>query len=481
MGNLCAGASPATDETIASADPVERALAIAKRDLAKGAGKWQELYSYDRSKLLGSGAYAQVVKATRKGTQKSYATKIIKKGQYDKSVVIKEIAISNILSEHPNCTKLIEVYEDKANYYLVMELVSGGMMFDRIVKKGHYSEKEAAEAMAVLLSFVSFMHAKGIIDRDLKPDNILLSDDTDSAIIKIIDFGTGEFMKEGQTLSAGIGTAQYMAPEVFKGKYDQRADIWSLGVIMYILLVGFMPFGGKNDAAIEKAVLRGKYALEGEEWDEVSDEAKDMVRSMLQSDPDKRATLQQLQAHPWFAAAASASESAAKGTRMVSRLRGFLASTRLKRLAMLVVASNFKAEEVDQLRELFVTADTNKNNLVDFNELRTALSKLGRAVDETELRRLFDAADMDGSGELDYREFVAALVGQDVVERCTTARHGAFKDMDADGDGYLTPEEVLKMMPPGSTLEEAQEMVKAADKDGDGRLDLNELEILLKN
>ncbi|KAG2446603.1 hypothetical protein HYH02_008588 [Chlamydomonas schloesseri] len=473
MGNLCAGGV----EELPS-DPVERALAIAKRDLAKGSGKWQKQFSYD--KVLGRGAYAQVVRATRKATQKQYATKIIKKGQYDRQVVLKEIAISNILSEHPNCTKLVEVFEDGANYYLVMELISGGMMFDRIVKKGHYSEKEAAKAMAVLLDFVSFMHSKGIVDRDLKPDNILLSDDTDSAAIKMIDFGTGEFVKEGQMLTQNVGTAQYMAPEVFKGKYDQRADIWSLGVIMYILLVGFMPFGGKNDAAIEKAVLKGKYPLEGEEWDEVSDEAKDMVRAMLQPDPDKRAPLQQLQAHPWFAAAVTMSPCAARGTRMVSHLRAFLSSTRLKRLAMLVVASNMKADEVDQLRELFVAADTNKNNLIDFEELRAALTKLGRAVDDAELRRLFDAADVDGSGELDYREFVAALVGQDVVERCSTARRGAFKEIDTDGDGYLTPEEVLRMMPPGSTLEEAREMVKAADVDGDGRLDLNELELILQ-
>ncbi|PNH04139.1 Calcium-dependent protein kinase 32 [Tetrabaena socialis] len=397
MGNLCSGQPPnnangqpagqpagpvgskpaAARKEPGPMDVIEQALTDAQRELDKNRGRdFNDTYKV--SKLVGHGAFAKVMICSHKDTHEKYAVKTVQKNAEEpakqregafllagdplvewaltggaprvrRAGILKEIAIMRLLCDHPNTIKLYEVYEDKESYHLILELCSGGELFDQIIAKGHFSEKDASEKMHCLLDFIAYAHSKHIIHRDLKPENILLSDKTPHAVLKVIDFGTSDFCLEGQRLSQKFGTPYYVAPEVLKKDYDKSADIWSAGVIMFILLCGYPPFGGKTDAKILQRVQAGQYSFDGKEWEVVTEAAKDMISRMLVMDLGKRATAKELLQHRWFQVAATA-PAAALGAHMVKRLRAFAGMSRMKRLALVVLARTLTDNDVKRLR-----------------------------------------------------------------------------------------------------------------------------------
>ncbi|KAG2450004.1 hypothetical protein HYH02_000108 [Chlamydomonas schloesseri] len=314
MGNVCGGASSgAVDAPAGGADgkyshgPLLAARAKAAKDF-DSCKKDEFAKKFEMRKLLGKGEYSKVVECINMVDHKRYAVKILEKANTEREAVINEVAVTRMLAGFSHTVRVHEVLEDRLNYYLVLELCKGGELFDRILAKGHYSEREAAAVMRVLLDFTEHAHREGIIHRDLKPHNILLLNEvTDDRVIespiRIIDFGTSDYCADGERLTHSVGTPHYIAPEVLKEDYDKTADIWSLGVNLYILLSGAMPFGGSSPEAITKMVAAGKYSLESAVWKGISNEAKDMLAAMLQMDPARRATIQQLKNHPWFAVA----------------------------------------------------------------------------------------------------------------------------------------------------------------------------------
>ncbi|KAJ9522392.1 hypothetical protein QJQ45_008319 [Haematococcus lacustris] len=471
------------------ADPIQVALGNAKVELAKNVSqKFEDVYSI--SKLIGHGAFAKVSICTHLSSNVKYAVKVVQKNIEDpakqREGILKEIAIMRMLEDHPNTVRLLEVFEDADSYMLVMELCTGGELFDQIIAKGHFSEKDAAEKMHCLLDFIANAHSKNIIHRDLKPENILLSDKAPTAAIKVIDFGTSDFCAPGQRLSQKFGTPYYVAPEVLRKDYNTSADIWSAGVIMYILLCGYPPFGGKTDAKILQRVQAGKcvsshtqrqlgvFSFEGREWEVVTEAAKDMISSMLVMDFTQRAQAKQLLTHRWFQVAATA-PAAALGAHMVKRLRAFAGMSRMKRLALVVLARTLTDNDVKRLRELFAAMDTNNDGRIDSQDLHNALEKVGAAIAESEMQELFHASDIDGTGQIDYEEFIAAMLDSNRVARRKEAVRKSFEELDKDGDGFITAEDLVKVMPRGSSIELAREMVEEVDRNGDGRVDYNEI------
>ncbi|KAJ9522840.1 hypothetical protein QJQ45_023626 [Haematococcus lacustris] len=471
------------------ADPIQVALGNAKVELAKNVSqKFEDVYSI--SKLIGHGAFAKVSICTHLSSNAKYAVKVVQKNIEDpvkqREGILKEIAIMRMLEDHPNTVRLLEVFEDADSYMLVMELCTGGELFDQIIAKGHFSEKDAAEKMHCLLDFIANAHSKNIIHRDLKPENILLSDKSPTAAIKVIDFGTSDFCAPGQRLSQKFGTPYYVAPEVLRKDYNTSADIWSAGVIMYILLCGYPPFGGKTDAKILQRVQAGKcvsshtqrqlgvFSFEGREWEVVTEAAKDMISSMLVMDFTQRAQAKQLLTHRWFQVAATA-PAAALGAHMVKRLRAFAGMSRMKRLALVVLARTLTDNDVKRLRELFAAMDTNNDGRIDSQDLHNALEKVGAAIAESEMQELFHASDIDGTGQIDYEEFIAAMLDSNRVARRKEAVRKSFEELDKDGDGFITAEDLVKVMPRGSSIELAREMVEEVDRNGDGRVDYNEV------
>ncbi|KAJ8466045.1 hypothetical protein OPV22_028597 [Ensete ventricosum] len=211
-----------------------------------------------------------------------------------------EIEVMAWLSGHPNVVDLKAVYEDNDYVHIVMELCAGGELFDRLEKHGCFPECEAAVLFRHLMEVVVFCHDKGVVHRDLKPENILMATNSLSSPIKLADFGLATYIKPGESLSGTVGSPFYIAPEVLTGGYNEAADVWSAGVILYILLSGMPPFWGKTKSKIFESVRSAELRFPSDPWRSVSDSAKELIRGMLCRDPAQRLTAKQVIDHSWI-------------------------------------------------------------------------------------------------------------------------------------------------------------------------------------
>ncbi|XP_016080388.1 PREDICTED: calcium/calmodulin-dependent protein kinase type IV [Miniopterus natalensis] len=283
------------------------------------------------------GATSVVYRCKQKGTQKPYALKVLKK-TVDKKIVRTEIGVLLRLS-HPNIIKLKEIFETPTEISLVLELVTGGELFDRIVEKGYYSERDAADAVKQILEAVAYLHENGIVHRDLKPENLLYATPAPDAPLKIADFGLSKIVEHQVLMKTVCGTPGYCAPEILRGcAYGPEVDMWSVGIITYILLCGFEPFyDERGDQFMFRRILNCEYYFISPWWDEVSLNAKDLVRKLIVLDPKKRLTTFQALQHPWVTGKAANfvhMDTAQK------KLQEFNARRKLKAAVKAVVASS---------------------------------------------------------------------------------------------------------------------------------------------
>jgi len=240
---------------------------------------------------------------SRKTTGKKYAVKCISKKLIDKkemNLLEREIDIMQKL-QHPNIIQLVEVIDTPDTLFLVLEFASGGELFDAIVNKGSYSENEAARIIRQILEAIAYVHNHGIAHRDLKPENLLLSNEPGQAdFIKIADFGLSKDFGAEQ-MATSCGTPDYVAPEVLSGEvYDSAVDIWSIGVITYVLLCGFPPFYGETQKDLFENILKGNYDFPDPEWSGVSEDAKNFIRKMLVVNSEKRYNAEQCLKDKWL-------------------------------------------------------------------------------------------------------------------------------------------------------------------------------------
>ncbi|XP_030049331.1 calcium/calmodulin-dependent protein kinase type IV isoform X2 [Microcaecilia unicolor] len=282
------------------------------------------------------GATSVVYRYRQKGTQKPYAVKMLKK-TVDKKIVRTEIGVLLRLS-HPNIIKLLEVFETPTEISLVLELVTGGELFDRIVEKGYYSERDAADAVKQILEAVAYLHENGIVHRDLKPENLLYATPAPDAPLKIADFGLSKIVEDQVAMKTVCGTPGYCAPEILRGcAYGPEVDMWSVGIITYILLCGFEPFyDERGDQYMFKKILNCDYDFVSPWWDDVSLNAKDLVKKLIVLDPKKRLTTHQALQHPWVTGKAA---NFAHMDNAQKKLQEFNARRKLKAAVKAVVAS----------------------------------------------------------------------------------------------------------------------------------------------
>ncbi|XP_062400611.1 calcium/calmodulin-dependent protein kinase type 1 [Sardina pilchardus] len=257
---------------------------------------------YDFKDVLGTGAFSEVVLAEEKRTQRLVAIKCIPK----KALEGKENSIENEIAvlhriQHTNIVTLEDIFESQSHLYLVMELVSGGELFDRIVEKGFYTERDASKLICQILDAVKYLHDMGIVHRDLKPENLLYYSMDEDSKIMISDFGLSKIEDSGSVMSTACGTPGYVAPEVLAQKpYSKAVDCWSIGVISYILLCGYPPFYDENDAKLFEQILKAEYEFDSPYWDDISDSAKDFICHLMEKDPVERFTCEQALQHPWI-------------------------------------------------------------------------------------------------------------------------------------------------------------------------------------
>lgn len=443
-------------------------------------GKIIEFYDMDKKKL-GEGSYGYVCKGTNKATKAVRAIKTIAKaGMKNPERFKQEIAIMKMM-DHPNIIKLYESFEDHRNIYLVMELCEGGELFDRIIDAGHFLEATAATLMQQILRAIYYMHQNHVTHRDLKPENFLFTtkdDPIDKNYLKIIDFGLSCKYVEGQSLQTKAGTPYYVAPQVLAGKYDQAADLWSCGVIMYVLLCGYPPFYGDTDSEVLAKVRIGQFSFTPQDWKNVSEDAKNLIRLLLKLSPKDRLTAVDALNHEWIKLKAPKAANVSLQSNFVDNLRGFRSGNKLKKAALHIIAGQLNEDQIKQLRETFMLIDGNGDGFLTVNELKEGLGKCGLKEIPPDLQQIMQEVDADGSGMIDYTEFLAATLDKRTYVQEDVC-WSAFRVFDRNGDGKISREELSRVLCDQQVEEVVGAKVVAdlmteVDGDGDGNIDFKE-------
>ena len=438
-------------------------------------------------KDLGSGSYGKVYRVENKITKETRACKELSKKQIvDIDKFNLEISIMS-KCDHPSIIKLYEIYEDKRHIYLIMEECLGGELFERILNKidsgKMYSEKEAAIIFKQFMSAISYCHTQGISHRDLKPENILFLSKDENSPIKVIDFGLSKIFGEiapvqhnkkqkKKAMETRVGTAYYVSPEVLNGKYDEKCDIWSAGVILYIMLSGDPPFNGENDNEIYRNIVKKKFDFPDNEWKNISNDAKDLISHML-CDPDKRYTAQEVLQHNWVVKEAPNSKGNISDLN-INTLKKYTEENKLKKAVLTYIASRLNDNEVKILKEIFENLDINKDGTLTLDEMKKGLEKLKDKNVDIDVKSIFKGIDTDSSGRIDYTEFLASSINQKEFLRQERLNE-AFKMLDKKGTGKISKEEIKKALKLDNVNEKTIELyIQKYDLNGDGNIDYNE-------
>ena len=448
--------------------------------------------NYDIDKKIGSGTFGKVYEVTYRPINQKRAMKVVKRDtinyQDDAQKFLKEIEMLTQL-DHPNIIKIYEYYVDELNYYVITELARGGELYEQIYKLQNFKEEHAAVIMQQIISAVCYMHSKGIVHRDLKPENIMLESGVDEGDlnIKLIDFGTSNYFHKNEKLSLKVGTPYYIAPEILKSTYNYKCDIWSLGVIMYILLSGNPPFNGPDDQAILNKVKMGKYSMDIPEFSQVSSEAKDLIQKMLTYDPEKRISAIEALRHPWFTKylkPRSSFENEKSVSKPFENLRKISAKEKLQQATIAFLVHHVSTSEmVKDLTNIFKELDTDGNGTLSYDEIKQGFNKYygENKITEKEFNDIMNAIDKDKNKCIEYEEFISATINLDMLLSDKYLRL-AFNSYDKDGSQLLSVDEIKKAL----GLIEGEEdndvikkIIKEIDINGDGQISFDEFKQLM--
>ncbi|KAF5198637.1 Calcium-dependent protein kinase [Thalictrum thalictroides] len=443
---------------------------------------------YSIGKLLGHGQFGYTFVATDKINGDRVAVKRIEKNKMVLPIAVedvkREVKILQALTGHENVVQFHNAFEDSEYVYIVMELCEGGELLDRILsrKDSRYTEKDAAIIVRQMLKVAAECHLHGLVHRDMKPENFLFKSSKENSPLKATDFGLSDFIKPGKKFHDIVGSAYYVAPEVLRRKSGPESDVWSIGVITYILLCGRRPFWDKTEDGIFKEVLKNKPDFRRKPWPSISNSAKDFVQKLLVKDPRARLTAAQALSHPWVREGGDASEIPVDIS-VLSNMRQFVKYSRLKQFALRALASTLNEEELADLRDQFDAIDVDKNGSISLEEMRQALAKdLPWKMKEPRVLEILEAIDSNTDGFVDFSEFVAATMHVHQLEEHDTEKwqvrsQAAFEKFDVDRDGFITPEE-LKMHT--GLKGSIDPLLEEADVDKDGKISLSEFRKLLR-
>ena len=457
-------------------EKMESTIKFGKKDFV---GKFEGIFldNYDVIKQLGKGGYGKVYRVMNKKTKEIRACKHLSKLSIKNLEKFqREIEILR-KADHPNIIKLYEIFESKRSYYLIMEECKGGEVFDRIIehiqKKDMYSEKDASIILRQMMSAVEYCHNNGIAHRDLKPENLLYLNDgpEDNNPIKVIDFGLSQVISPQRKLKTKVGTAYYVSPEILNGAYSEKCDIWSAGVILYILLSGDPPFNGPSDLAIYKKIAEMKFDFPENKWSRISDEAKDLIKHMIAPE-DKRYSAREVMEHAWMKVT---SENKTYLNFDPSFLVDYARSNPFKKMTLLFIASRLDESEIDSLKKTFEAFNLQKDGQISYEELKKGLKELNcQKITDEELSELFKSIDVDKNGKIDYTEFLAATLQKKMYLK-EERLYEAFCNFDLDGCGKITKEELMNVLKSDPSQEsEIENIIKSIDKNGEGSINYKE-------
>ncbi|CAD7953700.1 unnamed protein product [Amoebophrya sp. A25] len=445
---------------------------------------------YDvETKAMGTGTYGSVVKAIEKKTKTVRACKAMaRKNIKNENRFREEIALMRKL-DHPNIIRLFETFEDHKNIYLILELCTGGELFDAIVNAGFLTEKDGAVLVKQMLAAIFYLHDNHIMHRDLKPENFLFYNKEAGAPLKVIDFGLGAKFNKGDRMATKAGTPYYVAPQVLKGDYNEKCDIWSIGVITFILLSGYPPFYGEKDSEILAKVRKGAFSFptEAEDGVEFSSGIKDLITKMLAFQEDDRPSAQACLEHKWFAAMANAESHEKVSTKAISNLKSWHGTQRIKKIALTAIATSLTEAEIGSLKETFQLLDNNGDGTLTLEEIKAGCKQHSVSL-PSNFDEVFLSIDSDGSGRIDYTEFIAATMETNLSHR-DDLLWAAFRVFDVDNDGKITVDELARVMKgdemqtslPKAELQKIANLMVEYDTNKDGCIDFDEFREMMRD
>jgi calcium-dependent protein kinase len=334
-----------------------------------------------------------------------------------------------------------------------------------------------------ILRCINYCHSNKVVHRDLKPENVLLEQAKDFDQIKIIDFGTSLVIKEGKSLDEKLGTPYYIAPEVLNKKYNEKCDLWSIGVITYIVLSGMPPFNGNTDQEIMKKVKIGKFSFSDPCWSSISDNAKDFITKLFTFDMDKRPSASEALQHPWITQMSNITVDVNEAKSALNNLSSFSADEKLKQASFSFIATQLLSKsEKQNLGNIFKEIDANGDGKLSIEEVLNGYEKFfGQNKSEEDIVKMFNSVDTDASGFIDYSEFVVASISEKQM-LSNEKLQAAFRMFDKDNSGSISSEEIKQVLGFGRALNEEQveKIIREVDENGDNEISFEEFSKMMK-
>ncbi|ETW08429.1 serine/threonine protein kinase, variant [Aphanomyces invadans] len=427
---------------------------------------------------LGTGAFGVVNLVQNIATGDQYAMKEITIGPNAKlSVLRNEINLWRGL-QHPNIVRLVETYESATHIHMIMELCTGGHMLNAVkTRKQAFPEDQAKEIVRKLSSSIYYLHLKNICHRDIKLENILYETDQDGSDVKLCDFGASTLFRNGVLMQTVLGSVVYMAPEFLEGQYTQACDMWSLGVVMYMLLSNSMPFHGNTEEELIESIFAAKVSFEDEVWKDVSLEAKSLIKKLLNPTVAERYSSLQVLRHPWIASAKTNNLPTQDIDRIITQLSEYASFSRMKRAALLAVAFCSPSIDTTAIRKAFDQLNVLHNGVLTLLDLEQA--SLTDQYPTVDFQKIFQSLDIENSNQVNFLEFVSATMTVNLQsEKVLRKAYGLFSPDETKGG--ITEASLGRVL--GCDFDEAsvKEMIRTADVNKDGAVNYNEFVNLLE-
>ena len=446
---------------------------------------------YKITSTIGHGSYGDVFLAYNIYTKQKVAIKKIYKSNdeiLNDGVILDEIEILKSLS-HPDIVKIIEFYGTEDAYYIINEYCSGGELFDKV--KTDLSETQISVIFKQILSGLSYLHSNNIVHRDLKLENILISDKEyvemtgeDYFDIKIIDFGNARIFDKTLSTDSIVGSSYYIAPEVFQKKYNKQCDLWSAGVILYILIVGSPPFDGVSEKRIFSSIKTGVFDKNNKRWNEASFEVKDLISKLLVYDPNKRLTANEAMEHPWFKKTNSNilyyNIPKYEIFQCIQNILSYNINSKFEELVLAYIVHNLPDnKETKTAIKLFKLVNANGNGKMKKDELKNTLLNFVSEQYLSNFDQIFNSLDGKNHGDIEYDEFLRAALDRKKLLTDDNLKY-AFHFFDKENNGFITKDQ-LKLFFDNPSMDEQlfTRFFEDIDINKDGKIDFQEFKNMM--